>query len=145
MSNQYLMFNISKENYIIEITEVREVITAKDYEQVPNGDKHVLGILNLRGEIVTVIDSSIIFNTTMEDVNSKDNKIIIFEHNDEKVGLVVEKVSRVIEIEESEIDASPTFDDSTYVSGVVQRDGELYIVVDLTKTKIDIKDSEQAA
>lgn len=138
MNNQYLVFNISKEKYIIEITEVREVITAQDYEKVPNCDNHVLGLLNLRSEMVTVIDSSVIFNTQMKDPLSKDNKVIIFEYNNEKVGLVVEKASRVLEIKESEIDPSPTYNDSIFVSGVVHREGDLYIVVDLNKTELNI-------
>jgi len=62
MKSQYLVFNISKENYVIDISKVREVISISKFEKVPNANSHVLGMINIRGEVITVINSSVILN-----------------------------------------------------------------------------------
>jgi len=63
------------------------------------------------------------------------DKIIILEHLNEHIGLVVENVTRAIEIEKENIESAPLYnEDSTYVSGVVQENENLYIVVDIEKT-----------
>tara|TARA_B100000073_G_scaffold327222_1_gene312693 strand:- start:203 stop:637 length:435 start_codon:yes stop_codon:yes gene_type:complete len=135
MKSQYLVFNISKENYVIDISKVREVISISKFEKVPNANSHVLGMINIRGEVITVINSSVILNTHIENINNPSNKIIIFEHLNEHVGLVVENVTKVMEIEKESIEAPPLYnEDSTYVSGVVQENESLYIVVDIEKT-----------
>lgn len=135
MKKQYLVFNVSKENYIIDISKVREVISIEKFEKVPNAHSHILGMINVRGEVITVINSSVILNTEIKDIEDSSNKIIIFEHANEHAGLVVENVTRVIEIEPEEINPPPLYNnESTYVSGVVQRNEKLYIVVDLEKT-----------
>lgn len=135
MKSQYLVFNISKENYLIDISKVREVISISKFEKVPNADSYILGMINLRGEVISIIDSSVILNTHIENINSTSNKIIIFEYLNEHVGLVVENVTKVMEIEKKSIEAPPLYnEDSTYVSGVVQENENLYIVVDIKKT-----------
>ena len=132
MKSQYLVFNISKENYLIDISKVREVISISKFERVPNADSYILGVINLRGEVISIINSSVILNTHIENINSPSNKIIILEHLNEHVGLVVENVTRVMEIEKESIEAPPLYnEDSTYVSGVVQENESLYIVVDI--------------
>lgn len=141
MKKQYLVFNISKENYVIDISKVREVITMSKFEKIPNADSHVLGMINVRGEVITVINSSIILNTHIENINHPSNKIIIFEHLSGHIGLVVENVTKVMEIEQENIESPPLYNsDTTYVTGVVQENNELYIVVDIEKTINNLND-----
>lgn len=140
MKKKYLVFNVSKENYIIEIENVREVINIKNIEKIPNPKSHILGMINIRGETITIINSAVILNTSINDIFDKNNKIIIFNNNGEHAGLVVNSVSNVLEFTDSEIDSAPLFNtESTYVSGVIQRDNNLYIIVDLNKTKLNLK------
>jgi len=75
MKSQYLVFNISKENYLIDISKVREVISISKFERVPNADSYILGVINLRGEVISIINSSVILNTHIENINSPSNEL----------------------------------------------------------------------
>lgn len=139
MSKQYLLFNVSEETYALPVENVKEVINYKELNIVPNAEEHILGMLNIRGEIIAVLDSTKILNTKVENINSKNNKIIIFEAEKENVGIVVSSVSSVVSIKESEIKPKPKLEEDSYCSGVVYRDNKLYIIIDTSKTKLNLK------
>jgi purine-binding chemotaxis protein CheW len=140
---QYLIFKVSKEKYALNIKHVREVVDYKTPEQVPNANEYILGMLSLREEIIAIMDSAIILNTKIENIHSPNNKIIIFETSKNHVGLIVESVSEVISIEESSIDPPPLLKTAeeyeTYVKGVTTQTGELIIIVDSSKTELNME------
>ena len=106
---------------------------------VPGAPHFVLGIINLRGNVVSVIDTRKRFG--LADKEMDDNtRIVIIESNDQTVGIVVDSVSEVVDIAEDEIETAPNLgndETSRYIEGVSNREEHLLILVDLQKLLTD--------
>ena len=96
---------------------------------------YVIGIINLRGNVVTVIDTRNRFG--MMSVEPGDaSRIVIIESGDQVIGILVDSVAEVVELRASEIETTPNVgndESSKYIQGVTSRDGNLLILVDLNK------------
>jgi purine-binding chemotaxis protein CheW len=94
-----------------------------------------LGIINLRGNVVTVIDTRSRFGLPSSDI-SDNTRIVIIESDDQVVGILVDSVAEVVYLRSSEIDSAPnvgTEESAKFIQGVSNRDGQLLILVDLNK------------
>lgn len=95
----------------------------------------MLGIINLRGNVVTVIDTRSRFGLYPSDVTDN-TRIVIIETEQQVIGILVDSVAEVVYLRASEIDKTPnvgTDESSRFIQGVSNRDGELLILVDLNK------------
>ena len=102
---------------------------------VPGAPGCVLGIINLRGNVVTVVDARELFGLSRND-NTDQTRIMIVEINKLIVGLLVDSVAEVVNIQNSEIDSAPSIgneDSSRYIQGVYSKSGEILILVDLNR------------
>jgi len=114
---------------------VQEVLRVTDIAPVPGAPSYVLGIINLRGNVVTVIDTRMKFALPPEEMDDS-TRIVIIETESQTVGIVVDSVSEVVDIYKNEIETAPNVgNDETarYIEGVVSRDEYLLILVDLNK------------
>ena len=95
----------------------------------------MLGIVNLRGSVVTVVDARV--RLSHEDAPITDEtRIVIVEYNGEVIGLLVDQVSEVVYLRRSEIEGSPRIsndDAARYISGVCNKDDRLYILLSIEK------------
>jgi purine-binding chemotaxis protein CheW len=109
-SNQYLTFKLSKDNFAIEILKVREVLDYKEPTAVPRSPEFLVGVINLRGNVVPVVDMRIILGMPQIAV-SIESCIIIIEISifDEAilVGALADSVQEVVDIIDSAIDPPP--------------------------------------
>ncbi|THB73762.1 MAG: chemotaxis protein CheW [Gammaproteobacteria bacterium] len=132
---QWVTFNLDQEMYGINVMNVQEVLPCAEIAPVPGAPPFVLGIINLRGNVVTVIDTRMRFGLpTMEDMSK--SRVVVIEANDQVAGILVDSVSEVIGVKGSEIDTAPSVgneDSSRYIYGVVSRENELLILVDVHK------------
>ncbi|MDF2926211.1 MAG: cheW-2 2 [Paenibacillaceae bacterium] len=88
-------FNAGNESYAILISDIHEIIRMQDITEIPNGQRYVKGIINLRGKIVPVISLRSLF--LMEpDAISKSTRIVVVKHAEESVGIIVDKVNKVV-------------------------------------------------
>lgn len=95
----------------------------------------MLGIINLRGNVVTVIDTRSRFGLPPGDIGEA-SRIVIIESEMQVVGILVDSVAEVVELQGSEIDSAPNVgneESSKFIQGVATRDSSLLIVVDLNK------------
>ncbi len=100
---------------------------------------YVLGIINLRGNVVTVIDTRARFGLPPSDI-SENSRIVIIEADKQVIGILVDSVAEVVYLRASEIDTAPnvgTDESAKFIQGVSNRDGELLILVDLNKLLSD--------
>jgi purine-binding chemotaxis protein CheW len=107
----------------------------------------VLGIINLRGNVVTVIDTRTRFGLSTGELDDA-SRIVIIESEQQVVGILVDSVAEVVELRQSEIGSAPNTgneDSSRYIQGVASRDEDLLIVVDLNKLLTEEEWSEMAA
>ena len=106
--DKYLTFVISKEEYGIEIRYVTEIIGIQNITEVPNMPLYVKGVINLRGKVIPVIDVRLRFGVVERAYDDR-TCIIVINIDDQSVGLIVDRVSEVLEIPRSEIEPPPSF------------------------------------
>ena len=132
---QWVTFRLDKERYGINVTQVREVLRLTEIAPVPGAPAYVLGIINLRGNVVTVIDTRNRVGLPSKE-NDESTRIVIVESDENVVGMLVDSVAEVVDLNASEIESAPNVgaeDGSTYIKGVTSINGELLILVDLNR------------
>ena len=112
---QLVTFRLKDETYGINVMQVQEVLRVSEIAPVPGAPPFVLGIINLRGNVVTVVDTRTRFGlpTTERDDASR---IVIIESEQQVVGILVDSVAEVVELRQSAIDAAPMTAAMTTVS-----------------------------
>ncbi|WP_285357951.1 chemotaxis protein CheW, partial [Vibrio sp. D406a] len=132
---QWVTFQLEEETYGINVMQVREVLRYTEIAPVPGAPDYVLGIINLRGNVVTVIDTRSRFGL-MEGEVTDNTRIIVIESERQVIGILVDSVAEVVYLRSSEIDTTPsvgTDESAKFIQGVSNRDGKLLILVDLNK------------
>jgi purine-binding chemotaxis protein CheW len=133
--SQWVTFRLGEEIYGIDVLQVQEVLRITEISPVPGAPNYVLGIINLRGNVVTVIDARNRFGLPPKETDDA-SRIIVVDAFDKVIGLLVDNVSEVAYVPNSQIESAPnvgTDDGNRFVSGVSNRDGELLIMLDLAK------------
>ena len=136
---QWVTFMLDGEKYGINVMQVREVLRDIEIAPVPGAPDYVLGIINLRGNVVTVIDTRLRFGLASNEPN-EESRIIIIENNSQTLGLLVDSIAEVADILKSQIEITPNVgndDSSKYIQGVHSREGELLILVSVDKVLND--------
>jgi purine-binding chemotaxis protein CheW len=136
---QWVTFHLEKETYGINVMQVQEVLRYTEIAPVPGAPNYVLGIINLRGNVVTVIDTRARFGLANADITDN-SRIVIIEAEKQVIGILVDSVAEVVYLRSSEIDSAPnigTEESAKFIQGVSNRDGELLILVDLNKLLTD--------
>jgi purine-binding chemotaxis protein CheW len=140
-AGMYLTFGLADEEYGVEILKVREIIGMMDITAVPKAPPHVQGVVNLRGKVVPVIDLRTRFSMpTVE--STEETCIIVVVVGSREIGVVVDKVSEVLDIAEKDIEDPPTFGmavDTSFLIGMGKTEGHVTILLDITKV-LDPKD-----
>ena len=132
---QWVTFRLAGETYGINVMQVQEVLRYTEIAPVPGASTHVLGIINLRGNVVTVIDTRVRFGLPRGEVNDN-TRIVVIEANTHVIGILVDSVAEVVYLRQSEIDSSPNVgndESARYIQGVCYKDGELLILIELDK------------
>ncbi|EJG1640019.1 MULTISPECIES: chemotaxis protein CheW [Vibrio] len=143
---QWVTFQLEEETYGINVMQVREVLRYTEIAPVPGAPDYVLGIINLRGNVVTVIDTRSRFGL-MEGEVTDNTRIIVIESERQVIGILVDSVAEVVYLRSSEIDTTPsvgTDESAKFIQGVSNRDGKLLILVDLNKLLTDDEWNEMA-
>ncbi|PFG55668.1 purine-binding chemotaxis protein CheW [Vibrio sp. ES.051] len=143
---QWVTFQLEEETYGINVMQVREVLRYTEIAPVPGAPDYVLGIINLRGNVVTVIDTRSRFGLIEGEVTDN-TRIIVIESERQVIGILVDSVAEVVYLRSSEIDTTPsvgTDESAKFIQGVSNRDGKLLILVDLNKLLSDDEWDEMA-
>lgn len=106
MQGMYLTFDLAGEGYGLEIRYVTEIIGIQKVTNVPDMPEHVIGVLNLRGKVIPIIDVRLRFNLSLREYDER-TCIIVVNVNDNPVGLVVDQVSEVVDISQGDIEPPP--------------------------------------
>ncbi len=132
---QCVTFTLEDEIYGINVMQVQEVLREIEVAPVPGAPHYVMGIINLRGNVVSVIDARVRFGLPAKDSTDL-TRIIVIEVQQHIIGILVDSVAEVVDIKNSEIETAPnvgTDETSRYIDGVVSRGDKLLILVDLKK------------
>ena len=131
---KYLTFSLAGEEYGLEILKVREIIGIMDITAVPQMPPHVKGVVNLRGKVIPVVDLRLKFG--MESAEYTEATCIIEVDVGTLVGIIVDTVQEVLDIESAQIDPPPPLGasvDTTFILGMGKVREEVKILLDINK------------
>ena len=132
---RWVTFQLDREIYGVNVMQVREVLRQSDIAPVPGAPAYVLGIINLRGNVVTVIDTRMRFGLPTAEV-TENTRIMIIESDKQVIGILVDSVAEVVDLNTADIDDTPnvgTEESAKFICGVCNRNNELLILIDLNK------------
>ena len=132
---QLVTFSIGVEEFGVDILKVKEIIRTMEITKVPRAQDFVVGVINLRGKVIPIIDLRRRFGLDTK-AHDKHTRIIVIEINDMIVGFVVDSVSEVLRIPASTVEPPPPVVagvESEYISGVGKLQDRLLILLDLDK------------
>lgn len=129
---QWVTFRLDQETYGVNVLQVQEVLRVSEITPVPGASEYVLGILNLRGQIVTVVDTRRLFHLPPREPDDN-SRIVILEINKQIAGILVDAVTEVVDLRASQIESAPSVghEQGEFIHGVHSRNGVLLILVDL--------------
>jgi purine-binding chemotaxis protein CheW len=132
---QWVTFKLEGETYGVNVMAVKEVLRFQDIAPVPGAPDYVLGIINIRGTVVSVINTRRRFG--LRDIEPDDNtRIVIIEIGRHVIGIVVDSVAEVVYLRSSQIETAPQVnkdDSARFICGVCHLDKELLILVEMDK------------
>ena len=130
-------FSLAGKDYAIDILKVKEIAKAGRFTYVPNTSPFVLGVYNLRGEIIPIIDLRLFFNIDVPPRTGNEIENMIIVTVEEQIfGVVVDAIDKVVGIQKSTIQPPhPLFGDISikYIAGVVESNDHLYILLDIDR------------
>lgn len=129
---QWVTFRLGSEAYGIEVMSVQEVLRVPVITPVPGVPDHVLGIINLRGKVVTVLDMRQRFGLPQTERDDA-SRIMVIEAGGDVVGVLVDRVTEVVYLNDAQVEAAPDVGNrksSRYIRGVHVSDEQMLILVD---------------
>ncbi|MDR0387144.1 MAG: chemotaxis protein CheW [Treponema sp.] len=139
MADQYQLvtFQLGEELYGINIMDVKEIVRVQAIRAIPNAPVYVEGIFNLRSEIIPIINLHKRFHLKKMFHSEEDDLLsgfIIIDVDGMKLGVIIDRVSRVVTIEKEDIQPPPqmlTGIGAEYIQGVVRQDQGYLIILDI--------------
>ncbi len=134
-AEQYVSFILANEEYGVPIMRVQEIIRFEQLTRVPQSSEFVRGVLNLRGRVMPVIDLRRKFGLAEQETD-RHTRIIVVEANGQSMGMVVDEVSEVINIDDSRIDPAPELGTTVrtdFIRGMGKLDDRLIILLEIDK------------
>ena len=133
---QWVTFKLDEEIYGINVMQVQEVLRLPEIAPVPGAPSYVMGIINLRGNVVTVIDTRKRFGLPHIEPDDA-TRIVITEVDNQVIGILVDSVAEVVNLRSSEIETTPNLgednESSRYIQGVHSKNEEILILIDVNK------------
>jgi purine-binding chemotaxis protein CheW len=144
---KYLSFHMAREEFAIPLLEVREVIAPPKTTPIPGAQKHFIGMMDLRGEVVSIIDLKARLGLGAGEVK-EDQAVIILDLNGTTIGVLVDGIDRVFNMEKENFSASSpagTGLKTDYIEGVYREANKLTLIVSIAKMlgKEDINKAQQ--
>ena len=133
---QLVVFKIGEEEFGVEINQVREIVKLVSITRMPKAPVFIEGVVNLRGQIITVIDLAKRLDLPSTG-KTEETRIMVVEVGDNTVGMIVDSVSEVLRLSIDDIEATPSLIDTEvhekYLRGVGKSADRLLILLDLNE------------
>jgi purine-binding chemotaxis protein CheW len=137
--SQFLTFTLGQEEYGVDILRVQEIRGWHQVTRVPNAPAHMLGVLNLRGTIVPIIDMRMRFHLAKVEYNPVTVIIVLSVHSasgDHVFGIVVDSVSDVLDVKAGDRKATPDFGaavNTDFINGLATVGEHMVMLLDIDK------------
>lgn len=133
--DRYLAFTLGSEHYAIPLLTVREVVAMPEITKVPNTPPHFLGIINLRGQVISIVDLRSKFKIKTDEAK-QETAVVIVNTEELCIGVVVDSVDSVLPLSAKDIQERPQIESavsSEYITGVTEQQNSLIILIDIAK------------
>jgi purine-binding chemotaxis protein CheW len=136
---QVVTFQLGKEVYAIDIMEIKQIVNMQDVREIPNAPPYVEGILNLRGSVTPIINLHKRFVLNKPEMSEEDKLLsgfIILEINNMTLGVIIDKILRVISLDVELIQPPPQMISGIgveYIQGVVNIEGNYIIILNIER------------
>lgn len=148
IAGKYLTFDLAEEEYGLEILRVREIIGMMGITPVPRTPDFVLGVINLRGKVIPVIDLRLKFGLPYKDPDDRTCVIVVEVMSDGQtvqMGIVVDRVNEVVDVKGADVEPTPNFGvslDTAFILGMAKVGNKVKILLDIDRV---LTSSEVAA
>ncbi|MDR3334237.1 MAG: chemotaxis protein CheW, partial [Treponema sp.] len=139
-------FSLAGKDYGVDIMNIKEIAKADKFTYVPNAASFVRGVYNLRGDIIPIIDLRTFFRMPSDKNPDGQENMLILRIEDRVYGTIVDKIDKVVGINSETIQPPhPIFGDVNikFITGVVEKQGALYLILDVVKIFTQNEDEKQ--
>ncbi|MCK9529719.1 MAG: chemotaxis protein CheW [Gammaproteobacteria bacterium] len=138
--SRWVTFKLENETYGIDVMQVREVLRCSEISPVPGAPAYVLGIINLRGSVVSIIDTRSRFGLAFKEPDDAARILILEAGEEHVVGFLVDSVHEVMQLRAAEMESAPdtgSGETARFIMGLANRKDGLLILVDASKLLSD--------
>ncbi|MCB2294275.1 chemotaxis protein CheW [Clostridium algoriphilum] len=128
---QVVVFKVNEEQFAVEASKVQSINDMMEITKVPKSEEYIKGLINLRGNIISLLDINLLLDID-KGTESQEN-IIILNLQEESVGVTVDQVDEVLEIEEDLIEKLETDRNKAYIKGVINFKDRIVTLIDIAK------------
>jgi len=128
---QVVVFKLSDEQFAVETSKVQSINDMMVITKVPKAKPHIKGLINLRGNVISLLDINLILDVNKSD--AAQNNIIIIEMQEELVGIMVDQVDEVLEVEEELIEKIDELSKKAYIKGIINFKERIVTLIDIDK------------
>lgn len=127
---QFVIFKLGEEHFAVETDKILSINDMMAITRVPNAPYYIKGLINLRGSIKSLVDINLLLN---RESKKEQNNIIILKVDDEEIGITVDEVEEVIDIEENRLQKLETHNTAGYIKGIIDLEGKLLTIIEIEK------------
>lgn len=127
---QFVVFKLGEEHFAVETDKVLSINDMMVITKVPKAPEYIKGLINLRGSIKSLVDLNLLLNIRSD---KKQNNIIILKVDDEELGVTVDEVEEVIDIEEKDLQKLDTHSTEANIKGIINLEDKLLTVINIEK------------
>ena len=128
---QVVIFKLNNEQFAVQTDKIQSINDAMEITKVPKAPTHIKGLINLRGNIISLLDINLLLDIPKGDKSQ--NNIIILEMEDQLVGIAVDDVYEVLDVEEKLIERSSDERRKEYIEGIINFQDRIVTLIDIDK------------
>ncbi|WP_261830578.1 chemotaxis protein CheW [Inconstantimicrobium mannanitabidum] len=131
---QVVVFNLGNEQFAVETSKIQTITDVMKVTRVPKAPAHIRGLINLRGSILSLLDINLLLGLDNSESNKTEaENIIILKVNDEQIGISVDQVHEVLDVEEKSIQKFNDDKNQAYIKGILNFSDRVVTVIDIDK------------
>ena len=128
---QVVVFKLNDEQFAVETAKVQSINDMMVITKVPRSKEYIKGLINLRGNVISLLDINLILDVDKSE--DEQNNIIILEMQEELVGIAVDQVDEVLDVEEELIEKVDELNKKAYIKGIINFKDRIVTLIDIDK------------
>lgn len=128
---QVVIFRLNNEQFAVETAKVQSINNSMEITKVPQAPAYIKGLINLRGNVISLLDINLLMDIPKAEIS--ENSILILEMEDELVGITVDQVDEVLDVEENAIEKINDEGKKVYIQGIINFKDSIVTLIDIDK------------